>query len=71
MAEDILAPMAGSVLAIKVQVGQEVKEDDDAFVIEAMKMESTIYIPCDGTIKDIKVSVGDEFDEDDVLGVIE
>ena len=71
MAEEIIAPMTGSVLSIKIQVGQEVKEDDDAIVIEAMKMETTIYVPCDGTVKEIKVNVGDEIDEDDVLGVIE
>lgn len=71
MAEEIIAPMAGSIIAVNIQPGQQVKEDDEAFVIEAMKMESIIYVPCDGTIKEIKVNVGDEFDEDDVLGVIE
>ena len=40
-------------------------------VIEAMKMETPVYIPCDGTVKEIRVSVGDEVEEDDVLAVID
>lgn len=71
MAEEILAPMAGSVLSVNIKVGQTVKEDDELFIIEAMKMESSIFAPCDGTVKEINVSSGDEFEEDDVLGVIE
>ncbi len=51
--------------------GEAVEEDDDALVIEAMKMETPIYIPCDGTVKEINVSVGDEVEEDDLLAVID
>lgn len=71
MAEEITAPLAGRILSTSIEVGQSVKEDDEAFVIEAMKMESTIFVPCDGVVKEIRVKPGDEIDEDDILGSIE
>jgi len=71
MAEEILAPLAGKIIQIQIETGATVEEDDDALVIEAMKMETPVYIPCDGTVKEIRVSVGDEVEEDDVLAVID
>ncbi len=71
MAEEITAPLAGKILSIEITVGQKVEEDDDAMVVEAMKMETSIYVPCDGTISEIKVKEGDEVEEDDVLAIIE
>ncbi len=71
MAEEIIAPLSGKIMAINITVGQEVEEDEEAVIIEAMKMETSIYVPCDGKIAEIKVKVGDEVEEDDVLAVIE
>jgi len=71
MSEELLAPLAGKIIQIDVKVGDKVEEDDDALVIEAMKMETPIYIPCDGTVVKINVKEGGEVEEDDVLLVIE
>ena len=71
MAEEILAPLAGKIVKINLEVGARVEEDDEAMVIEAMKMETPIFVPCDGTVKKIRVKEGDEVEEDDVLAVIE
>ena len=71
MSEELLAPLAGKIVQIDVKVGDSVEEDDDAMVIEAMKMETPIYIPCDGTVAKINVKEGDEVEEDDVLLVVE
>lgn len=71
MSEELLAPMLGKIVNIHVSVGDTVEEDDDAMVIEAMKMESPIYVPCDGKVSKINVKVGDTVDEDDVLMVVE
>lgn len=71
MAEEILAPLAGKVISMAIEVGQKVDEDEDAFIIEAMKMETSVYVPCDGRVSEIKVKVGEEVEEDDVLAVIE
>ncbi len=70
MAENIIAPLSGKVTSVGIEIGQAVEEDDDAIVIEAMKMETSIYVPCDGVIKEIKAKVGDEVEKDDVLAVV-
>jgi acetyl-CoA carboxylase biotin carboxyl carrier protein len=68
--ENITSPISGQVIKILAQVGQEVTEDTELVIIEAMKMENVVY--CDGgTVKEIKVKVGDRVQEDDVLVIIE
>ena len=71
MSKELLAPMMGKIIQIDVNPGDKVEEEDDAILIEAMKMETPIYIPCDGTVAEIKVKVGDTVEEDDLLMVIE
>lgn len=59
------APMPGTILDVKVAVGQAVKEGDVVAILEAMKMENEIFAPCDGKIAQIiagkgsSVSTGD------------
>jgi biotin carboxyl carrier protein len=38
---DVLAPLAGKILAVLVKPGSKVEEDDELVVIEALKMENT------------------------------
>ena len=71
MAQELLAPLAGKIVKLDINVGDKVEEDQDAMVIEAMKMETPVYIPCDGTVKEIKVKPGDEVEEDDLLAIID
>jgi len=67
----VLAPLAGKVLDVLVQVGAKVEEDDELIVIEALKMENTVYAPAAGTVKEIKVKKGDSVEDEAVLLVIE
>jgi acetyl-CoA carboxylase biotin carboxyl carrier protein len=71
MAEEVHAPLAGTIHAVTVAVGSPVEEDDELLVIEALKMENAIYAPRAGTVKEIRVKKGDKVQEDDVLMVIE
>ena len=71
MATELLAPLAGKIVQLDIKPGDNVEEDDDALVIEAMKMETPVYIPCDGIVKELKVSEGDDVEEDTLLAVIE
>ena len=68
---DILAPLAGKILAIRVQLGSKVEEDDELIVIEALKMENTVYATSGGTVKEIKVKVGDVVEDEALLIVLE
>jgi len=70
MAEEILAPLAGKIVKMNLEVGTKVEEDDEALVIEAMKMETPVFVPCDGTVKEIRVKEGDSVEEEDVLAII-
>jgi acetyl-CoA carboxylase biotin carboxyl carrier protein len=71
MSEEILAPLAGKIVKINMSVDTNVEEDDEIFIIEAMKMETPIYAPFDGKIKSVSVKEGDEVEEDDLLAIIE
>jgi acetyl-CoA carboxylase biotin carboxyl carrier protein len=71
MAQELTAPVAGKVLRIRIAPGSTIEEDDEALVIEALKMETPVYAPCDGTVTEIKVKEGDMVEEDDVLAIIE
>jgi biotin carboxyl carrier protein len=71
MAEELTAPLSGKILSISIEPGAQVEEDDEAMVIEALKMENPIYVPRDGKVREIRVSVGDMVEEDQVLAVIE
>ncbi len=71
MSEKILAPLAGKVIQISLEVGATVEEDEEILVIEAMKMETPVFAPLAGKVKEIKVGEGDEVEEDQVLVVID
>jgi acetyl-CoA carboxylase biotin carboxyl carrier protein len=64
------SPIAGKILEINIKVGQEVTEDDELFIIEAMKMENPVFGDA-GTVKELLVKIGDRVQEGDVLAVIE
>ncbi len=58
------APMPGSVLAVLVTVGQEVKGGDALLKLEAMKMEHTIRAAGDGIVEEIFFASGDTVEAD-------
>ena len=71
MATEVLVPLAGNIWEVLVEAGDEVEEDDELLVIEALKMENLVYAPCDGTVSEIRVKKGDTVEDDDVLMIIE
>lgn len=67
---EVMSPMAGRVQDINIKVGQMITEDDELFIIEALKMENVVYGD-PGVVKEILVSVGQEVEEDQVLAIVE
>lgn len=63
----VKAPMPGLILDINVSVGQEVAENDNLLILEAMKMENNLSSPRAGIIKSISVSKGDTVDKGQLL----
>ena len=65
--EAVKAPRPGTVLDIKVNVGDTVTENQLLVVFEAMKMENEIMAPKAGTVASIVVKKGENFATDAVL----
>ena len=71
MSTEILAPMPGTIIEIKVAPGAEVVEGQELLVLEAMKMENPIVSTVDGKIKEINVNVDDKVATKQVMLIIE
>ena len=64
------APMAGTILDVKVSVGQQVNAGDVLFILEAMKLENEVVSEFDGVLKKVAVSKGDSVQNGQLLIVI-
>jgi len=65
------APMPGLVTTIAVELNQPVKKGDRLLVMEAMKMQSTVYAPRSGRVAQKFVQPGQHVEAKDLLVVIE
>ncbi len=61
------SPLQGSLSKIIVKQGEEVKKDQALFIIEAMKMESTVTAPRNGVISRIFLKAKTLVAQDDVV----
>lgn len=68
---EIGSPLQGSLYKILVKKGQEVKENDPLFIIEAMKMETTVTAHHAGKIKSVTLKAGEMVLQDDLVLKIE
>jgi pyruvate carboxylase len=65
------APIPGVVSTVAVELNQKIQKGDRLLVMEAMKMQSTVYSPVGGTIKQMLVKSGQHVESKDLLLVIE
>ena len=65
------APLQGSLYKVLVKKGQEVNENDPLFIIEAMKMETTVTAFKSGIVKKISLKEGNMVKQDDLIVTIE
>jgi len=68
---EIGSPLQGSLSKVLVKVGDELVKDDPLFIIEAMKMESTITAPYAGRIVSILLKDRTLVQQDDLVLTIE
>lgn len=68
--ETINSPMPGTILDIKVKVGDAVSNGTVLVILEAMKMENEIMAPSAGKVLSINVTKGASVNSGDVLVVI-
>ena len=64
---ELIAPMPGLIIAINVEVGQKINQDDPLVILEAMKMENILTSPVDGVIESINVNVQQTVEKNSVL----
>ena len=69
-ANSIVSPMQGTILDIKVKVGDAVKAGQTVCILEAMKLENEIKANADGTVTEIKVSKGQSVSAKDPLIIL-
>jgi pyruvate carboxylase len=65
------APIPGMVASVTVELNQQVAKGDRLLVMEAMKMQSTVYAPVGGKVAQILTRVGQSVESKDLLVVIE
>lgn len=63
----LTASIAGTVVKVLVEDGQEVKAGDTLLVLEAMKMETEVTAPKDGVVATVRVGVGEAVQNGQVL----
>jgi pyruvate carboxylase len=61
------APIPGLIVTLAVSVGQKVEKSDKLLMLEAMKMQTTVYAPADGVVEELHVQVGDTVESKDLL----
>jgi pyruvate carboxylase len=67
---EIGAPIPGVVSTVAVELGQTIRKGDRLLVMEAMKMQSTVYSPVGGKVKELLVQPGQTVQAKDLLVVL-
>ncbi len=63
----VAAPIPGLIAALAVSVGTKVAKGDKLLMMEAMKMQNTVYAPCDGVVAELHVALSDTVESKDLL----
>jgi pyruvate carboxylase len=66
-ANQIAAPIPGLIASLAVTVGQKVAKGDRLLMMEAMKMQTTVYASADGVVDLITAAIGDTVESKDLL----
>ena len=63
----VTSPLAGRIVSVDCQVGQQVVSGAQLGTVEAMKINTFVYAAMDGTVATINVNPGDAVEEGQVL----
>ena len=63
----VAAPIPGLIAQLVVSVGSKVAKGEKLLMMEAMKMQNTVYAPCDGVVAELHVALGDTVESKDLL----
>jgi biotin carboxyl carrier protein len=71
MSIEIESPMPGTIQEIFVMVGDRLDADEQIIVLEAMKMEHSIFTPAEGVVTDVLVEEDQKVEARQVLVLLE
>src|SRR6516165_11268853 len=66
----VVAPLAGSIVAIAVAPGQHVAAGEVVAIVESMKMEHEVRAAADAVVEAVRCAVGDVVADGDELAVL-
>jgi pyruvate carboxylase len=67
----VAAAMPGMVVNVAIAVGDKVEKGQALMVLEAMKMESTLYAEKSGTVSEIYVHAGSQIETGELLALVD
>jgi pyruvate carboxylase len=63
----VAAPIPGLIVVMSASVGAKVAKGDKLFMMEAMKMQTTVYAQADGIIAEVHATVGETVEAKDLI----
>ncbi len=63
----VAAPIPGLIAALSATVGAKVVKGEKLFMMEAMKMQTTVFAPVDGVVAELHANVGDTVESKDLV----
>jgi acetyl-CoA carboxylase carboxyltransferase component len=66
----VVAPLAGSIVAVAVVPGQHVAAGDVVVIVESMKMEHEVRASADGVVEVVRCAVGDVVADGDEIALL-
>jgi len=63
----VAAPIPGLIATLSASVGAKVAKGDRLFMMEAMKMQTTVYAPADSVVTELHAAVGDTVESKDLI----
>nr|ARI45073.1 pyruvate carboxylase [Leptinotarsa decemlineata] len=65
------APMPGTIIDIRVKVGEKVEKGTPLVILSAMKMETVVQSPVEGVIKSLDATMGMKLEAEDLIATME
>ncbi|MEY3774289.1 MAG: hypothetical protein RLZZ129_1069 [Verrucomicrobiota bacterium] len=63
----VAAPIPGLIAVLSASVGAKVAKGDRLFMMEAMKMQTSVYAPADGIVAELHAAIGDTVEAKDLI----